>query len=262
MNLPAGSRRDEKRVRPERTRVTAGDSERLVGWQPVCWRGPIVGGLALVVLLGASACSREEIVVDGSRPGATTQSVPSTPSTEDAGGTATNPGEAPTSAAARVAARLSAAPVGALAPAERRSLLAIGLRAAGLTAEEAGCITSDPRVGNDTSVASPVQGVPPDVLAKCVPGPRLAELATNPSLDLGAISAGDLAAVVTPAVTSALAAAGLQPAEADCVAKAATAAVDVSGLGAFLGGSATVPTIDAAMVTRCVGASRIAELAG
>lgn len=211
----------------------------------------------LGVLLGAAGCSRQEIVVDGDRPAGTAQS--GSPTVSSGGAPAAS--GATDEQVARVITRLAVAPIQGLGPAERRTLLAIGLRAAGLTAEEAGCITSDPRVGDDPTAASPVQGVPPEVLAKCLPGPRLSALASNPSLDLGAIDLDDLGAVITPAARSALEAAGLQPAEADCVAKAAAAKVDVVGLAALLGDVGTVPAIDAATVTRCIGASRIADLA-
>lgn len=224
-----------------------------------------MAGIAVVVLiLGAGACSREEIVVDGGRRADAAQAGSSTSPSGNAStgaGGAADSGDVTGEQVDRVIARLSAAPISGLGSAERRTLLAVGLRAAGLTAEEAGCITSDPQVGDDPTAASPVQGVPPEVLGKCVPGPRLSELASNPSLDLDAIDVTDLGAVITPAVRSALEASGLQPAEADCVAKAAAAKVDVVGLAGLLGGVGTVPPIDAATVTRCIGASRIAELA-
>lgn len=213
-------------------------------------------------LLVAGGCSRQEIVVDGNRPADAGQAGSSTlPAGGASSASPADLGGATEEQVARVITRLAAAPIKGLGPADRRALLAVGLRAAGLTAEEAGCITSDPLVGDDPTAASPVQGVPPEVLAKCLPGSRLSVLASNPSLDLGAIDLDDLGAVITPAARSALEAAGLQPAEADCVAKAAAAKVDVVGLAGLLGGVGTVPPIDAATVTRCIGASRIADLA-
>lgn len=216
-------------------------------------KGLFVGIAGLAVIAALAACSQQEIVVDGSRPTGTA-APGSTPTTQ--------PHDETASLAEQVASRLNTAPVAALGPVERRTLLGIGLRAAGLTAEEAGCITSDPQVGDDPGVASPIQGVPPAVIGRCVAGPRLAQLASNPSLDLGAISLDDLSAVMAPALRAALEAAGLQPAEADCVAKATSAAVDPSGLAGLLASSAKMPSIDAATVTRCIGASRLAELAG
>lgn len=204
--------------------------------------GSVVGITALLVSVGVS-CSQKEIVVDGPRS-------TSTINRPDGG--------ASDSDVMAVVARLSQGG-GSPDAASKAALMAVGLRTVGMTPEEAACVSSAPELEASTTsspAASPVAGVPLEVLVRCVGNDRLLALSAAPKIDLSAVSREEIAAAIAPIAKASFTANGLNDNEASCLVDAAVGSLDDAGLASLVGGSGGGVGTDADAVRKCLTPAR------
>lgn len=166
--------------------------------------------------------------------------------------------------------RLSGAPSqeASLNPEVAGALIAVQLRAAGLSETEAACVAAKLPTASGASTTQPAtaagaaggpSGLDPSAIAGCVGIARMAQLASA-APDLSKVAPADLRQVLTKISLATLAAAGFTADESTCVADKGLAGVTDDQLANLLTGA--VPATQMRIgIAACLPAERVRDLA-